>query len=46
LGFVVEELKLTTIPSIAMLSNFTVVVVVNEDYNKIKSKKVSAGKAD
>jgi hypothetical protein len=42
-GFVVEELKLTTISYIALMMNFNILVVVEEYYNNINSKKVSTG---
>jgi len=43
-GFVVEELKLTTISYIAFMMNFNIFVVVDDEYyNNIDSKKVSAG---
>jgi len=41
-GFVVEELKLTTISYIALMMNFNILVVVVEYYSNINSK-VSAG---
>jgi hypothetical protein len=33
-GFGIEELKLTTISSIALMSNFNICVVIDEYYNK------------
>jgi hypothetical protein len=41
-GFVVEELKLTTISYIALM-NFNIPVVVDEYYKNINSKKASSG---
>jgi len=40
MGFVVDELKLTTISSVVQMINLF--VVVNEYYNKIDSKELSA----
>jgi hypothetical protein len=42
-GFVVEELKLKTISYPALMMNFNILVVVDEYYNNINSKKASAG---
>jgi hypothetical protein len=43
-GFVVEELKLITISYIAFMMNFNIFVVVDDEYyNNIDSKKASAG---
>ena len=38
-GFAIEELKLTTVFSIALMSNFNALVVIDVYYNKINSKK-------
>jgi hypothetical protein len=38
-GFAVEELKLTTVTSVALLSNFNILVVIDVYYNKINTKK-------
>jgi len=38
-GFANEELKLTTIFSIALMNNFNILVVIDVYYNKINSKK-------
>jgi hypothetical protein len=37
-GFAIEELKLTTIFFVALMSNFNIVVVIDVYYNKTKSK--------
>jgi len=42
-GFVVEELKLMTISCSALIMNFNILVVGDEYYNNINSKKASAG---
>ena len=44
MGFVVDELKLTTISSVVQMINLF--VVVNEYYNKIDSKELSAWEVD
>jgi hypothetical protein len=43
-GFVVEELKLTTISYSALMINFNILVVVDEYYNSINSKMFEQGK--
>jgi hypothetical protein len=42
-GFAVEELKLMTISYIALIMNINILVVVDEYYTNINSKKASAG---
>jgi len=42
-GFVIEELKLTTISYIALMMTFNILVAVDKYYNNINSKKASAG---
>ena len=42
-GYVVEELKLTTLSYIALMMKFNILVAVDKYYNNINSKKASAG---